>query len=274
MLRDHRACALLGLIQHTLDLLIHLLGGMLRNLSSLNQLPAQEDLLVGLTDRHEPDDVGHTETRHHLSGHGGRPLDVVPSSRRDLVGPEDQLLGDTSAEQHTQLSLEPLLGIRVPIFLWQTCREPERLAPRYDRNFVQWVEPRQPQGDNGVPCFVIRGQLPLRIGQNQAPPLGTEHDLVLRRLEMIHGDFVTVVPSREKSCLITDVREIRAAQPRRALGHYLQIHVPSERQLLCVHAENPFPAPHVGEIHNHLTIEAARSQKGGVEHIRPVGGRE
>jgi len=39
-----------------------------------------------------------------------------------------------------------------------------------------------------------------------------------------------------------------------------------------VNPENAFPSPDVGEIHNHLTIEAARPQKGGIEHIRPVGG--
>ena len=118
MLRNDRAGALLGLVQHTFDLLIHLIGGVLRNLPALNQLPAQEDLLVGLTDRHEPDDVGHTVASHHLPRHGGGPLDVVPSPRGDLLGAEDDLFRYASPEQHTQLSLEPLLRIRVPIFLW------------------------------------------------------------------------------------------------------------------------------------------------------------
>ena len=41
-----------------------------------------------------------------------------------------------------------------------------------------------------------------------------------------------------------------------------------------MHPENTFPAPDVGEIHDHLPIEATRPQKRGIEHVRPVGSRQ
>ena len=41
---------------------------------------------------------------------------------------------------------------------------------------------------------------------------------------------------------------------------------------LGVHLENLLAAPHVGQVHRELPVEAARTQQRGVEYIRPVGG--
>ena len=100
---------------------------------------AKKDLAVVLAVRERAEPVGQAPLRHHVARDLGRPLDVVGRARGHIRRPEDQLLGDTSAEQALHLAHEPLLGVAVAVFLGQEHRHAERPTARNDRDLVDRV---------------------------------------------------------------------------------------------------------------------------------------
>jgi hypothetical protein len=105
------------LVEDPLDLLIHELGRMLRDLPPLGHVPSEEDLLVGFPDGHQADEIRHPEAGDHAAGHLRRPLDVVARTGGDLLRPEDHLLGDSTPEEHAELPLQPVLRVGVAVLL-------------------------------------------------------------------------------------------------------------------------------------------------------------
>ena len=123
-------------------------------------------------------------------------------------------------------------------------------------------------------ALVVRRELTLVLGQDEAPTLGAEHDFVLRLVEVLHRDLVAVAPGGKECGLVTDVLEIGPAHPGRAPRDECQLDVFRQRQLLGMNAQDALPALQVGEVHDDLAVEAPWPQKRRVEHVRPVRGRE
>src|SRR5205085_9535817 len=72
--------------------------------------------------------------------------------------------------------------------------------------------------------------------------------------------------------LIDDVRELRAGITGRATRDHCEIDAFGQLHFLRVHAQNFFASCQSWQIDSDLAIETARSQQGGVEHIRAVRG--
>src|SRR5688572_15099001 len=89
-----------GLVENTLDLVVHIFGCTLRNLTTLRQLAAEKNFLLRIADRHRADYIAHAKLRHHPTRHARRALDVVTGTGSDFVGSEYQLFGRASAVQH------------------------------------------------------------------------------------------------------------------------------------------------------------------------------
>ena len=70
--------------------------------------------------------------------------------------------------------------------------------------------------------------------------------------------------------LVGDVREVGAGEPCRLAGDRLQIDACGQRLAGGVHAEDLFAAGEVGRRHEHLPVEAAGSEQGGVEVLETV----
>ena len=271
MLGHELAGVLVGFVEHAFDLLIYLLGGVLRNLPALNQLATQEDLLVPLTDRHETDDFRHTEASHHLPGQRRGSLDVVARAGRDLFGAEDHLLGHTPAEEHAQLPFEPLLCVGMAILLRETRRNPQGAPTRYDGDLMDRIQTGQSKSDHRVAGLVVRRELSFRVREHHAAALGPQHDFVPGLFEVSHAHLGASVTGSEKSGLVADVGQVRSAQARSALGHDLELDVTRQRQLLRVDPQNPLPSADVGKVHHDLAVETAGPQECGIEHVRSVG---
>jgi hypothetical protein len=129
----------------------------------------------------------------------GGPLDVVARAGGDVLRSEDHLLGDAPTEEHRELALQPLLGIGVPVLLRKARRDPECASARHDRDFVDGIEAGNPQAEHHVARLVIGGEPPLVLREDEALALGSEHDLVLRLLEVVHGDAVRVLAGGEQA---------------------------------------------------------------------------
>ncbi len=75
-----------------------------------------------------------------------------------------------------------------------------------------------------------------------------------------------------KRRLVHQVGKIRAGESRCAARDDRRLDVVAERHLAHVDFEDLLAAAHVGQRHDHLAVESARTQQRRIEHIGPVGG--
>ena len=74
--------------------------------------------------------------------------------------------------------------------------------------------------------------------------------------------------------LVHQVGDVGAREAGRAARDRAGLYVRRERHLAHVHLEDFLAPEHVGVRHHDLTVEAARTQQRGVQHVRPVGRRD
>ena len=230
--------------------------------------------MVGVADGHEADDVGHTETGHHPPRHLGRPLDVIAGPGRNLIGPEHHLLGNPASEEHAQLTFEPVPRVGVAVLLRERRGEPERASPRHDSDLVDRVEAGDPQSEDGMAGLVVGREPALLLGEDHAPALGAEHDLVLGHLEVLHRDPVGTAPGGQERRLVADVREVRPRESGRAAGDQRELDILLEGELLGVHGQDPLAALHVGRVDDDLPVEPPGPEERRIEDVGPVRGGE
>ena len=75
----------------------------------------------------------------------------------------------------------------------------------------------------------------------------------------------------EQRRLVQDVGQVRAGEAGGALGDLIEVDVAGHGLSLGVHAQDRSAPGHVRGLDGHLTVEAARAQQRGVEHVRAVG---
>ena len=120
--------------------------------------------------------------------------------------------------------------------------------------------------------LVIGGVALLFLGHDHGAALGAHHDLVLGALELLHGHRALVAARREQRRLVHQVGQIGARESRGAARDDRGLDVVAERHLAHVHFEDLLAAAHIGQRHDHLAVEAARTQQRRIEHVGPVGG--
>src|SRR5262249_20265701 len=146
---------------------------------ALRELAAEEDLLLLVADGERTDQLAHSELRYHPPGEAGSALDIVSRPCGDLVCTEDDLFSDTTTEEHRQAPDEPVLGVVVPVHFGKRRREAKRTPARDDGHLMNGIAAGNFYRDDGVTSLVIRRELPLGLGEHEAPPLHAEHHLVL-----------------------------------------------------------------------------------------------
>ena len=128
--------------------------------------------------------------------------------------------------------------------------------------------------DERVPHLVVRGDLALLLGEQPRlllRPGDHAHDPFL---ELVLLDHLLAVARREQRCLVDEVGEVGAREAGRAGGERVEVDVARERLAARVHLEDLAAPEPVGAVDDDLAVEAARPEKGGVEDVRPVRGRD
>src|SRR6516165_38082 len=97
--RQYLPRSLFAFIDDPADLLIDNFGGRLGNILTLGHRVSEEDLFLILAVTKRPELFAEPEFGDHPARQSGRAADVVGSPCGDLVRPEDQLFGDTAAEE-------------------------------------------------------------------------------------------------------------------------------------------------------------------------------
>ena len=122
-------------------------------------------------------------------------------------------------------------------------------------------------------AFVVRGPALVLLAHHHLP-LRTEHDALERIREIGFHDRVVAPAGGEQRRLVYEVREVGADHSRRRRRDAPQVDVRRERHRPRVHLEDLLAPRAVGWLNCDATVEAARTEQGGVEHVRPVRRRD
>ena len=147
----------------------------------------------------------------------------------------------------------------------------QRAAARDDRHLVERVGVGDLERDQRVSGLVVGGDLLLFVRDDQRLALDAHQDLVFGDLEVVLHHRLAVLARREQRRFVDEVREIGSREPRCGAGQDREVDVRGQRNLPRVDLQDLLAAAHVGASDDHLPVESAGAQEGGVEHVGAVG---
>ena len=212
--------------------------------------------------------IRHPVVEDHRAGELGRLLEVVGGAVRDP--PEHDLLGRAAGEVDLEQVLELLGRVQVALLARQVERVPERAAARDDRDLVDREQIAGQVRHDRVAGLVVGDDAPLLLGHDLAL-LEPCDDPFHRVLEVGLEQLLLAVAAGEDRGLVGDVLELRAGQAGRLARDRHEVDVLPERLAARVDAENRLAAREVRRGDEHLAVEAARPEQGGIEVLEPVG---
>ena len=157
-----------------------------RHLLVLGDGSAKEYLAVLLAVGQRTETVGQAPLGDHVARDRGGPFDIVgrPGGYRVLA--EYQLLGHAAAEQAGDLADQALLRVAVAVDFRQEHSHAQGAAARDDGDLVHRIVFGHVQAHDGMPGFVVGGELALLGAHHHGFALGAHQDLVLGLLELLH----------------------------------------------------------------------------------------
>ena len=272
MLREHGDGPGMRLEHHALDFGIDQLRGLLGDFTTRLDLATEKEVLLIVTDEDRSDGVGESPLRDVATGDAGGLLNVAGRPGRDAVAAEHDFFGRPSTVRHHQLRFELLASNRHAVILGEREGDTECAATRHDGDLVQRIVAVDHHRAHGMSGFVKRRETTLFVLHHQRLAFGAQHHAILRFLEIAHVDLVVTLPSREQRALIHKIREVGAGHARGTAGEGMHAHVVRLRLVAQVHLENAFTAAEIRRIDHDLTVEAARAQQRGIEHVGTVRG--
>src|ERR1022692_2468498 len=179
---------------------------------------------------------------------------------------------DAAGHQDGEARLQVFLVIGMLVVDRQLHGYAQRHAARNDGDLVQRVGIRYGSRHQRVARLVVRRIAFLGVAQDHGLALGAHQDFILGQLKVDHHDDFAVLTGGVQCGLVHQVGEVRARQSRRAAAQHGKVDVIAKGDLLGMHAQDRFAAPHVGKPHDHAAIETAGTEQGRIEHIGPVRG--
>ena len=125
-----------------------------------------------------------------------------------------------------------------------------------------------------VAHFVEGHHFFLVVLEHAALLLEASHHPFNRFVEIPLGHLGAVGPGRQEGRLIHQVGQIGTGKATGGLGDLVEVDRLLQLHLLGVDVEDHLATGEVGAIHQHLAIEAAWAQQGGIEGFGLVGGRQ
>mmetsp|Transcript_53268 Transcript_53268/g.124851 ORF Transcript_53268/g.124851 Transcript_53268/m.124851 type:complete len:956 (-) Transcript_53268:390-3257(-) len=260
------------LVEDAAHLGVHLLLRVLADVGRLGHAAPEEDLPLVFGIDHRAEHIAHAVARDHVAGDTGRTLVVVGRTGRDVL--QEQLLGDTPAEQDADLVEHLLVVLAVLVALRQLPGHAKGAAARHHGDLVDRIGAGQHLSHDGMAGLVVsRGAL-LVLGHHHALALRAHVELVLRALEVNHLDEPGIASRGEQGRFVDEVGQVGAAHARRAAGQDGRIDVLADGHLAHVHVQDLLAATDVWQRHVDLAVETAGAQQRGVQDVRAVGGRD
>ncbi len=215
------------------------------------------------------DVLAHSPEADHPACQAGRLLEVVFRACRDLAVHDH--LGRPPAEHPRETSEQIGAAVIVLVLVRHLDGDTERATAWNHADLPQWVGARRVMRDKGMAGFVVGHDLAL-LGVRQAGTSHSEQDLVERLVEVRLQDLLAIATSRCQCGFIHEVGEIGPGKTCGRTCDVLKVHLALERDAAGVDGKDRHPAALVRQADRYLPVEPSRSQKRGIEHIRPVGG--
>ena len=125
-----------------------------------------------------------------------------------------------------------------------------------------------------VTGFVVRGVLLFLVGKNHRLALDAHQDLVLGHLKIRHGDELAVLARGPQRRFVHEIRKVRTGKARCAARDDGKLYVITDGHFARMHAQNLFPALHIGARDHHAAVKAAGAKQRRIKNVRPVGCRD
>ena len=258
-----------GFGHEPLDLLVDPVGGCFAVIRLVGDIPAQEDLVLLLAQGRSPDFLAHPPVAYHVAADPGDLLDIALRAGGDF--PEDDLLGRAASKRRGHRTQAVRAGLQVAL-LRQGNSHAQTAALRQDRHLVQWVDFFDEFEGEGMAGLVVGHDFPLLVADHEMP-LRSHHHLLFRLFEILVRHGGVVVPRGDQGGFVHHVSQIRPDHSGHALGQHVELDRVVERDFAALHVDlkDLFPTYHVGPVDDDMAVEAAGTEQGGIEHVRPVG---
>ena len=271
MFREQGTTARLLVDEDPLDLLVDQLGRVVAVLTTGEEVVSQE-YLAPATPGHRADALAHAPFPDHLAGQlGGADQVVAGAGGGDA---EDELLGHPPTEAHDERVLDEVLPVEVPLLLRQLHGHAESHAAGDDRHLVQGVGGGKHGGTEGMARLVVGDGLFLARREGQRLTLLAHEGAIPGLLEVVGLDGVLAGADRDQGGLVHEVGQVGTAHARRAACEQVQVDVVAYPLALDVDVQDLPTVVQFGERHDHLAVEPARPQQGGIQDVRSVGGSD
>ena len=239
----------------------------------LNPFAANKNFFAGFADGQRAHGFAHAPLADHLAGHAGDAFDVVGGAGGDIV--KNDFFRHAATQQHHQIIAQEGARITVAVFFRQLHGHAQGAATRNDRNLVYRIGTGQQAGSQGVTAFVVGGDALFFLGEDKTAAFAAHENLVLGILEIMHVQAVLIELGGLKGSFVDQIFKVGARKARCTASQHFQINIASKRRAFGVHFKNAAAATQIGRGHHDLTVKAARTQQGGIKHIRAVcGGNE
>ena len=272
MVQDRQG-PIVGAIHQGAHLLVDRLGGGVAHHAAGVVAAAEEAAAALLVVGKRTKNVAHPVGAHHLLGDVGGALQIVGRAGCHLT--EDDLLGAAAAQQGGDLPLEILLGIEEALLGWQLQGVAQGChATRHDRDLRHLAAARHQVAHDRVAHLVERHHLLLIGLENTALFLEAGHHALNRFIEIGLLNGGALGAGGQQSALVHEVGQVGTGEATGGLGDLVEIDAGRKLHLAGVDVEDRFAAGEVGAINQHLAVEAAGAEQGGIEHFGLVGGRQ
>ena len=220
---------------------------------------------------HHVELLAHTEPRHQVPGHLRGPLDVVGGAGGHGVAHD--LLRGAAGKQCADLRQDVLLGHEELLLLRQVQGIAQgALGMGHDGDLADGLGILLLGRHQSVAHLVIGDDALFLLGDDGALLLGACDDRFKggQQVVLVHG--LAALAHGPQGRLVHQVGQVRAYAPGGGLGDLVQIHVLRQADVPGVDLQGGKSARQVGPVHGDAPVEAARTQQGLVQHLRPVGG--
>ena len=265
---------LLGLVVAAAEDLHHVLvdigGGILGTVDAV----APVQILVAAGGQgHHAELVAHAVERHHIPGQAGGLLDIL--GRAVGHGVEDHLLGGPAAHEGGDLRQELVPGLEVLVLLRQVQGIPQRpLGVGDNGDLLHGGGVLLLEGHHGVAHLVIGHQPLFELGEHRVLLLRAGDDQLEGGQQVVLIHRPAAQADGPEGGLVDQVGQVRAHGAGGGQGDLVQVHVLRQADVAGMDLEGGQTSGQVGPVHRDAPVEAAGAQKGLVQHLRPVGGRQ
>ena len=214
----------------------------------------------------------HTEFTNHCPGNARSPFDIILRTGGDIT--KNHLFGGASAHQADQHTHQTFAALRVAIFFRQLHRGAKCTSARNNRYFVQRLSLFGFRQHNGMPGFVVSGQLFLFSIQHVTAPFASPGYFVASFFEVGQLNRFRTAPCGKQRRFINEIHQVRTGKPGRSACYFREIYTFGQRNALDVNIKNLLTSFKIRQINENLTVKTARTHQRRIEHIRAIGGRD